>query len=296
MSLAIALVLAAASACALNWGYFVQHDVASSLPPLTLRHPLRSLASLFVNLRWLLGFLVGIGGWVFYVVALRFGSLSLVQAVSAGGIGFLALLVQRVSHVRLARREWVGVALAIGGLVLLGISLIGHSRSGGHGHVTTILLWIGVIAVLAALAAGPVRLLLAPGAGLGVAAGLLYASGDIATKAAVGGGARLAFVPLLLACHGRAFVALQLGFQRGGAIATAGVATLLTNSLPIAGGIFVFGDHVPSGAYGVVRILAFVTVILGATLLSRPESPPEDEPPAAEGAGEPALLELSGRR
>jgi hypothetical protein len=298
MSLAIALVLAAASACALNWGFFVQHGaVSSSIPPLTLSHPLRSLASLFVNPRWLIGFLVGIGGWGFYIAALRFGPLSLVQAVSAGGIGFLALLVQRVAHVRLARREWAGVALAAGGLVLLGISLIGRSASGGRGHWTTVVVWIGIIAVVAALAAGPARLVLAPGAGLGVAAGLLYAAGDIATKAAVGGGARLAFVPVLLACHGLAFVALQLGFQRGGAIATAGVATLLTNALPIAGGIFVFGDHVPRGALGVVRVLAFVTVVVGAALLSRPERADAESAPLPPGRVETAAaLELPSHR
>src|SRR5207253_10145295 len=51
---------------------------------------------------------------------------------------------------------------------------------------------------------------LAPGAGLGAAAGVLYAAGDVGTKAAVAGGGRLAFVPVLLVCHGLAFVALQL--------------------------------------------------------------------------------------
>lgn len=270
--LALALALALASAGALNWGFFVQHGAAASIPPLSLRRPLRSLRSLFANLRWLIGFLVGIGGWGFYIAALKFGPLSLVQAVSAGGIGVLALLVQRVAGVRLSRYEWFGVVLAIGGLALLGISLMGGSTSGGQGQWTTVALWMAATAAVAGLAAGPARFALAPGAGLGVAAGLLYAAGDIATKAAVGGGAKLAFIPVLLACHGLAFVCLQLGFQRGSAIATAGVATLFTNALPIAAGVFVFGDHVPGGALGVLRIAAFVVVTAGAALLARPES------------------------
>jgi len=269
--LTLALALALASTGALNWGYFAQHGGAASIPPLSLRRPLRSLLSLFANPRWLVGFLVMIGGWVFYVAALRFGPLSLVQAVSAGGIGVLALLVQRVARVRLAWHEWLGVGLAIGGLALLGISLMGGSKSGGQGQWTIVVLWVAITAVVASLAAGPGRLVLAPGAGLGIAAGLLFAAGDISTKAAVGGGARLAFIPLLLSCHALGFVCLQLGFQRGSAIATAGVATLFTNALPIAAGLFVFNEHVPSGALGVLRIAAFAVVTAGAALLARPE-------------------------
>jgi hypothetical protein len=53
---------------------------------------------------------------------------------------------------------------------------------------------------------------------------------------AVSGGWRMLFVPALLAAHGLGFVMLQLGFQRGSALATAGVATLFTNATPIAAG------------------------------------------------------------
>ena len=54
------LALALASACALNWGYFVQHGVAASLPPLSLRRPLASLRLLFGHLRWLVGSMTGL--------------------------------------------------------------------------------------------------------------------------------------------------------------------------------------------------------------------------------------------
>ena len=51
----------------------------------------------------------------------------------------------------------------------------------------------------------------------------------------------------------------------------AGLATLLTNALPIAAGTVVLGEPVPSGAFGGVRIVAFVAVTLGAILLARPD-------------------------
>jgi drug/metabolite transporter (DMT)-like permease len=274
--LGLSLLLAACSAVALNWGFFTQHEQAAKLPPLQLRHPLRSLWLLFSNIGWLVGFLVGIAGWALYVAALAYGPLSLVQAVSAGGIGILALLVWRIGHVQLSNREWVGVAFSVAGLVLLAISLIGQ---GGHAHHwgnqgswMTITAWMGASAILAGLAAGPGRRLFASGAGLGIAAGFFYAAGDVATKAAVAGGARLAFVPAVLAAHGLAFILLQLGFQRGGALATAGVATLFTNAVPIIAGMVLFHEPLPSGPLGVLRILSFAAVVTGAVLLTRPET------------------------
>ena len=268
------LVLAVGSSVALNWGYFAQHDRASRLPALALRHPVRSLRSLFADRRWLLGVVVGIGGWVLYVLALRFGPLSLVQAASAGGIGMLALLVRRGGG-SLGGREPVGVAIAIGGLVLLGISLTGHEPhrlAAGHGSTAAVAIWIAGTGLAAVVFAGPLAHRLRGGAGLGVAAGLCYAAGDVGTKAAVGGGTALLFAPFVLAAHGLGFVALQLGFQRGTALATAGVATLFTNAVPIAAGMVVFGDGIPAGPLGVVRVAAFACVTLGAALLAQPSA------------------------
>ena len=276
-SLGASLLLAAASAAALNWGFFTQHQAANSdIPELSLRRPLASLAALFTNPRWLAGFAIGIAGWGLYIAALRYGPLSLVQAVSAGGVGLLALFVSRISHVPLARREWLGVWLSMLGLLLLGISLIGKSGGDHHADWTVVAVWVGGSAALAAFFIGPGARSLAAGAGFGVAAGTLYAAGDVATKAAVTGGAALAFVAAVLACHGGAFIALQLGFQRGGAIATIGVSTLFTNALPIAAGMLVFQEHLPGGALGVVRLLAFAAVVVGAALLARGDTPISD--------------------
>ena len=85
-------------------------------------------------------------------------------------------------------------------------------------------------------------------------------------------------MPVLLACHGVAFVALQFGFQRGGALATAGVSTVLTNALPIVAGMVLFSEGIPSGAAGVARVAAFAAVVVGAALLAKGESEPEPAP------------------
>ncbi len=289
LALAFGLVLALGSSAAINWGYLAQHGAASSLPPLTLRHPVRSLVSLFSNVRWLAGFLAGIGGWVLYVAALALAPLSLVQAAAAGGIGLLALLVHRGPGRGLLRREWRAVWVSIVGLLLLAVSLAGGSTAGRVTSMTEVGVWIVGSLLVAGLAAGPGSALLASGAGLGIAAGVLYAAGDVGTKAAVQGHGFLLFVPAVLACHGLAFVALQLGFQRGAALATAGVATLLTNALPIGAGIVLFHEALPGGAFGVIRIAAFACVVAGAAMLAHPDAGAGSGPQVAEAENLPPV-------
>ena len=120
------------------------------------------------------------------------------------------------------------------------------------------------------VAAGAVAKFLPPGVGLGTAAGVLYAAGDVGTKAAVAGGVQLFFVPALLACHGLAFASMQLAFQRGSRLSTAGLAVLWTNALPIVAGMVLFGRALPGGFRGAARIAAFALVLVGAVALSRP--------------------------
>lgn len=256
------LLLAAASAVAINGGFALQHAAASHLPPLRLGRPVRSLLSLARNGRWSLGFVGGIGGWALYVFALRLAPLSLVQAASAGGVAVLAV------RGRLRRPEKVAVGVAVAGLALLALSLGRHPVQ-GHAPAHDVVVWLVVSAMVACVAALGLR----TGVGLATAAGVLYAAGDVATKSAVAGGARLAFVPAVLAAHGLAFVCLQLAFQRGRRLATAGTAVVWTNALPILAGMLLFAERLPGGWRGDARVAAFALVLAAAAALARPAEP-----------------------
>ncbi len=267
MTLAAGLTLALSSTVALNLGWVVQHGAVAELPRLSLRRPVSALAALLSSPRWLAGFATGLAGWGLYIGALALAPLSLVQGMSAGGIGLLALAAQRLRGARLAARELAAVALSVGGLVLLAASLAGGIVHGRTSTVGGVLIWLAVSAAGVALLAGPVARSLAGGAGLGLAAGTLYAAGDVATKAVVGG--EIALVVAVLAAHGAAFGALQLAFQRGGALVTAGLNTLATNALPIVAGVALFHERTPGGIAGAARLGAFVLVVAGAVLLAR---------------------------
>jgi hypothetical protein len=275
VSIVAALVLSLASAVALNWGWVAQHDAAQHLPALSLRAPLGSLRALVRDLSWLVGFLIGILGWALYIGALTLAPLSLVQGVSAGGIAVLAGFARRRGQ-ELTRLQWFAVAVATVSLVLLTVSLAGGAVDARRPSAEALALWFVAIGV-AALIVSSSGLRLAGGASLGIAAGALYGAGDIATKGAMFGGVWLALFACMLAAQGAAFAALQVGFQRGGALATAGTATLLTNALPIAAGIALFHERLPAGALGDARVLAFVLVLVAAALLTRPSA---TRPPA----------------
>lgn len=278
---AAALVITLVSALALNWGYLREHDAAQELPPLSIRRPWRTARVLLASRAWLSGFLVETVGWGLFVLALALAPLALVQAVSAGGIGILAGLVCRFRLRSLSGRERLGVGLSVIGLAMLGASLAGGVAEGREASWASLALWLlgsaGAVAVVLALS----RARRAGGAAFGIATGITFAAGDIATKATLAGD--LVLAPVLIACYGVGTVLLQMGFQRAGALVVAGLATLLTNAIPIVAGATIFHEPLPAGGLGGLRVLAFATVVVSAVLLARRDRRPSGGPAARVG-------------
>jgi hypothetical protein len=268
---AIALVLALASTTLQNVAYLREHDAAAALPTLSLRRPLHSVQALLTDRSWLLGFALESAGFALYVAALALAPLTLVQSVSAGGIGILAFASARLSRRRLGRHELAGVLVSMVGLVALAVSLAGGTGEGAGGSTFEILLWLAATAAAAVLALALGRKVGGLAVAEGLAGGLFFSIGDISVKVATQGGARAAFAIGVILGYSLGTAFLQLGYQKGGALTVAGLATLLTNALPIAAGTVVLGEPVPSGALGGLRIAAFAAVTLGAILLARPD-------------------------
>jgi hypothetical protein len=267
----VALMLAAVSTTLTNLAYLREHDAAAELPVLCMRRPLQSARLLLENRSWLLGFGMETGGFLLYAAALALASLALVQSIAAGGIGVLAFVSARVAGRRLGRRELGGVLLSTLGLLALAVSLARASGEGGNGSIVAIVLWLAITAGAAVVVLSAGRRLAGAAAATGVSGGLFFAIGDISTKVATQGGPRVAFVIPLIVGYTVGTALLQVGYQAGGALTVAGLATLLTNALPIAAGTIVLDEPVPSGVFGGLRVLAFAAVVAGAFLLARPE-------------------------
>jgi hypothetical protein len=279
MQIGLALAITVVSACLLNLGYLLEHSVASKVPTLSLRRPISSLTSLLGNRRWLTGFGAEAGGWLLYVAALALAPLSLVQATAAGGIGILAIMVSRFTKVPLTTRERIGAGVSVAGLALLGVSLFGAHGEGSGADYLRVAVWLVASAVGAGLCVSLLARVIGRGPAWGIAAGILFAAGDVSTKTAVSGGVSdIAFFVCLIVFYTAGTAILQAGFQWGGALATAGLATLLTNALPIAAGMVLFHEPLPAGWIGVVRVIAFAGGVVGAFLLSGRRKPPEPLP------------------
>jgi len=268
VQISIGLVLALVSAVAVNWAYSREHDAAAGMPAFSLWRPLRFVSLLVADRGWLVGFATETAGWLVYVAALRLAPISLVQAVCASGIAVLAFSTAHGHRSRLARHEQVAVAVAVAGLVLLALSLVDTRQTDHPPDGAAVAIWL-VCSVGAALMLAGSRLGLARGPALGLAAGLLFAGGDISAKLVVYGGVWFVAVLSLIVCYALGTSVLQAGFQHSDALTAAGLATLATNAVPIAAGFVVFGEQLPHGVRGTLQLAAFASLLVSAAFLAR---------------------------
>jgi hypothetical protein len=214
-----------------------------------------------------------------------------VQAVSASGVAVLAFATARGHPSRLARREQGAVVLAVAGLALLAVSLVDTAESDQRPAALGIIIWLAACAGGAALLIGtPTRF--ARAASLGLAAGLLFADGDISAKLVGYGGWWLLALVTLIVGYAVGTSVLQWAYQRGDALTAAGLATMATNAVPIAAGFVLFGETLPHGGRAVLQVAAFGCLVASAVALGHQQAPatqapaPQAPAPQAEDTGD----------
>ena len=181
----IAFVLALASTTLTSLAYLREHDAAASMPALSMRRPLHSVAQLLADRGWLLGFVMESSGFLLHAAALALAPLALVQSIVAGGIGLLAYFSTRLGGGQLSRRHLLGAGLSVLGLVALAVSLANGSGGEGHsGSTAAVLVWLGATALLATAVVVLGRRMLGVAVANALAGGLCFSIGDISTKLA----------------------------------------------------------------------------------------------------------------
>src|ERR671918_973187 len=189
MAMNLGIVLALACALATQLGFLYKHRGANAAPKVDIRHPLRTVKSLFASKWFAIGMAVALGAWLLHVAAMALAPISVVQAVLSTGVVILAVLAERLFGFEVGRRQWLGVAMTAAGLMLLVITLPAHS--GAHSSFSLagmISFEAGMLAIGALLITGP--RIGAPdhhhGVMLGAAAGVLFGVSDVAIKALTG--------------------------------------------------------------------------------------------------------------
>lgn len=280
--LALGVALAFASAMAANFGFFFKHRGVQHREPVELGRPLRATRILIASRWFMLGIAVATAGWALHVAALWVAPMSVVQAALAAGVVFIAVIADRLFGFSVGARQWTGLLLAAGGLLLLGATL--PPVHGVHAAFEA-----ATMTAFEALCAGfAVVLILAPrlagsaaqhGVMLGAASGTLFAVSDTAIKALTGiadahGAAGVLTSPLLAVSIVASFAALfasARALQIGEAVPVIAVTGTAANVVGIAGGVIVFADPVAGGPLGVAtQLLAFALVVAAAAILPAP--------------------------
>jgi multidrug transporter EmrE-like cation transporter len=266
--------------CALttNVGFLFKHRGACQAPAVDMRHPLRSAKALFSKKMFAIGMLIASGAWIFHVLAMAFAPLSVVQAVLAGGVVLLAIMAERTFGLQISRRQWLGIALTAGGLLLLGFSLPAvhgsHSRFSVPGMIAfeAVLLIAGTLLIMGPRIGAPVQ---HHGFMLGAASGILFGVSDVAIKAISGMIGAHGVLGLLspwtlvtVVASVTAFYSSAKGLQDGDAVPVIAVTGTAANVSGIVGGIIVFGDPLSGHplmllaelfAFGLVLVAAWLT-------------------------------------
>ena len=279
VTLNIGILLALACAVATQLGFLYKHRGANAAPEVDIRHPLKSVRSLFASKWFAVGMGVALGAWLLHVAALAFAPLSVVQAVLSTGVVILAALADRLFGFEVGRRQWVGVAMTAVGLLLLVVTL--PASSGAHSSYSLAGMLAfegGMLAIGALLICGP--RVGAPehhhGIMLGAAAGVLFGVSDVAIKALTGLGGPLAILtsPWLgftIVASVVAFYASARSLQDGEAVPVIAATSTAANVSTILGGLIVFGDPMPSDALGIaVQAVAFTLVVVAALVTPPP--------------------------
>ena len=282
MALDIGILLALACAFVANLGFFYKYRGANSVPSVSVMHPLRSARQLYSSKWFALGMLIATSSWGLHVAALSLAPMSMIQVSLAAGMVFIAVMAERMFGYRVGRRQWLGLFLTAGGLVLLGVTL--PAVHGAHSHFAQ----APMIAFEAALFGLGALLIMGPRMGgrsehhgvmLGAASGVLFGVSDTSIKALTGiagahglmGIVLSPWLAVAVAASVVAFYASAKSLQDGEAVPVIAVTTTAANIAGIAGGILVFGDPMAPGAFGVtLQALAFVLVVVAAALMPAP--------------------------
>ncbi len=278
MTLNLGILLALTCAVATQLGFLYKHRGANAAPKVDVRHPLRTVKSLFSSKWFAIGMAVATGAWIFHVAALYFAPLSVVQAVLSTGVVILAVLAERLFGFEVGRRQWLGVGMTALGLVLLVATLPGSDGSHSSYSVAAMVAFEGgVLALGVLLICG--RRVGAPdhhhGVMLGGAAGLLFGVSDVAIKALTGMDGVMAillspWLGVTILASVIAFYASASGLQKAEAVPVIALTSAAANVSAIAGGIIVFGDPMPSDTLGLVLQVAAFTMVVLAALLTPP--------------------------
>jgi len=255
----------------------LQQSAAATVPhERSLRPGL--LLDLLRRPRWLLGNLVEVVAFFLHFLALRRGSLLLVQTVLVAGLLFALPLASALVHQRLRASDWLWILVLVIGLsVFLGVAQPSSGRDEATGAAWAWVLAGGCGFVALLVLRAPRRPGGARATFLGTACGVLFGVDAALTKASghllEGGLGQLltSWEPyVLVVLAGLGFLLAQSAFQAGPLAASLPMLTIVDPLVAAAIGVLAFREHIAgTGLALVAEVLAVAAMVAGVFGLSR---------------------------
>jgi drug/metabolite transporter (DMT)-like permease len=265
----VLLLCLAAAASYAACSVLQQREAAQAPPRMAMR--LSLLRHLVGRPLWILGNLAGVAGFVFQFLALRHGSLALVQPLLVIGLVFALVAGAALDHRRPSGREVVWIVATVIGLALfiivsqpgpgvprgsnLGWALLGAVAAGGVGLlVLAARVWPRWRALSLGVAAGLVS---------GVMSALIERSAHLLDRGILHG--LESWPPWALgACALLGLTLTQSAYQAGDIRLSLPALTAVEPIAAIAIGQVLFGEHIAvTGAAPVVEVLALAMMTVG---------------------------------
>ncbi|MDM4719492.1 DMT family transporter [Micromonospora sp. WMMA1363] len=240
----------------------------------------RLLLRLFKSRTWLSGWVPDTAGAIFQVLALRIGTLAVVQPVMASGLFMAVLIEAAVVRRRVAPRDLIAVAIGIAGLTaFLLIADIRPGVSSPRPAAWTVPAICAAVVISACVLAAHRLSGAARGALLGTAGGIAYSLAAALVKDLTGGrhGTLLATVVSWPAAALVVVVAIglllnQTAFQNGRLAAPLTALTLMDPVTSTILGITVFGESLTVTPVRIIGLVLAAATVAAAVWLAATSS------------------------
>ncbi len=270
------VLLSLASAASYGLGAVFQHRAAiREAPELSLSA--RLVVRLAHRPLWVVGNGLDGAGYVFQFLALRNGSLTLVEPLLVLSLVFALPVAAWLDHRRISRRDVVSIIIiAIGLAVFLGVARpgIGHPRASGPAWAVLTVIIVASCGAMVLGARGSTRrraVLLAAGSGIafGYVAAVTERTGHLLDAGVLH--ALTMWEPYALIVGGvGALLLTQSAFHAGELRLSLPTLTVVQPLVAVAIGLGFFGEHADlRGVAPFVEALGVVLVVVGVFLLAR---------------------------
>ncbi len=277
-TLALYLFVALVASCLFALGLLMMKSRAYRLPVAKGAGTLRAIAAWIRDPVWSAGLVVQTVGYALNIAALSVAPISMVSVMMQGGIALFVLSAVMFLGERARPREWAGIAITVIGMAILGASLsAGETQTPTDDHamilISIILLVVGFL---------PLRIarLQDNGVGAAISSGVIFGLASLYTKAMTDNYTMRSTIEVVYRIVTNQYVygvivgnivgmvALQNSFFSARGIIAMPLSSALSNIVPIAGGMIVFGEGLPSeSTAATMRVVAFILTVLGSALL-----------------------------